>query len=511
MSTTAATGPHEPDLPDPDLPDPPSTNAPSPTTTPAGTGIAPVPRPAWWSVGAVAAVVGAVHVGFATPRGWWFDEALMLAIGRHHLDWGSADQPPVTPVLAALMDAIAPGNVLVLRLPAILATMAAVVLAALIARELGGDARAQTLTAVAQATGVWVALAGHWLTPYTLEPAQWLLLVWLLLRWRRVRDDRLLLALGVVLGLAAQTKFQVLLLALAVLGAVAVLGPRELLQRPRLWIGAGIALVIAAPTLVWQALHGWPQLRMGPIVAAESEFLYGGRPGVVSGLLLCGGLLGTVLAGYGLVRLVRDPALRDVRYLGAAFGVLFVLFALVPGRPYYLIGCYAPLAAIGAVGLQRRREAGHRRMCWVAWPAGALSAALAVAMLPLSVSLASPAVGDPLAADTVRAYDALPHAQRDRTAVMAQSYIYAAFLDVHAAPGTLPPAHSGNRSYGYFDPPAEDVDTVLYVGDTADELRPWFAEVRPAGRAGDVPLWLATGRLLPWSQFWPSLRHLDVQ
>jgi hypothetical protein len=32
------------------------------------------------------------------------------------------------------------------------------------------------------------------LTPYSLEPSQWLLLVWLLVRWVRLRDDRLLLS-----------------------------------------------------------------------------------------------------------------------------------------------------------------------------------------------------------------------------------------------------------------------------------------------------------------------------
>lgn len=52
------------------------------------------------------------------------------------------------------MDTIAPGSLLALRLPAVLATAAAVVVAALIARELGGDRRAQVLTAVAQATAV---------------------------------------------------------------------------------------------------------------------------------------------------------------------------------------------------------------------------------------------------------------------------------------------------------------------------------------------------------------------
>ena len=79
--------------------------------------------------------------------------------------------------------------------------------------------------------------------------------------------------------MAAQTKFQVLLLAAVMLASVAVLGPRALLRRPQLWAGAGIAAAIAAPTLIWQALHGWPQLRMGPIVASEAASLYQGRPG----------------------------------------------------------------------------------------------------------------------------------------------------------------------------------------------------------------------------------------
>ena len=107
-----------------------------------------------------------------------------------------------------------------------------------------------------------------------------MLLVWLLIRWQRVRDDRLLLALGVVIGIAAMTKFQVMLLCLVLLVAVAIWGPRELLRRPLFWAGAALAALNAAPTLIWQHLHGWPQFRMTPVVAGEAEALYGGRPGI---------------------------------------------------------------------------------------------------------------------------------------------------------------------------------------------------------------------------------------
>lgn len=168
-----------------------------------------VPPLAVRAVAVITAAVGIAQLGAAVAgRGYWFDEVYMLAIGRSHLDWGSADQPPLTPALAALSDSLFTDSIVALRVPAILATMGAVVLAALIAREIGCDGRAQTLAAAAQATALWAAVGGHWLTPYVLEPMSWLVLLWLLVRWIRLRDDRLLLALGAVAGIAAMTKFR---------------------------------------------------------------------------------------------------------------------------------------------------------------------------------------------------------------------------------------------------------------------------------------------------------------
>lgn len=408
------------------------------------------------------------------------------------------------------MDQVAPGSLPALRVPAVPATAAAVVVAALIARELGGDRRAQVLTAGAQATALWVTLAGHWLTPYTLEPVQWLLLFWLLTRWVRVRDDRLLLMLGVVVGVAAETRFQVLALCAALVLGVLVAGPRELLARPMLWAGAGTAALLAAPTLLWQARHAWPQLQMGPIVVAEADALYGGRWGVAVLMVLGAGVAGTVLSLYGVFRLLGAAELRAYRFLGIAAVAMYVLFVVAVGRPYYLGGLYGLLAAAGALGLQRRREAGRRRWSWTAWPAYALGTALAGALLALSPTLVSPAVPEQIARDAAAAYRALPPQQRDRTAVFGRSYIYAAFVDAYGGRYGLPAAHSGNRSYGYFTPPGQDVDAVLSIGGTGDDLRPFFTDVRRVGRSGDAELWLATGRTGPWSQIWPRMRTLSV-
>lgn len=461
---------------------------------------------------AIAVVTGIAHLAASFDGGYWFDEAYMLAIGREHLDFGSADQPPLAPLLAGLMDLLAPDSLVALRLPAVLATAAAVLVAGLVARELGGDRRAQVLTAGAQATTLWTSLAGHWLTPYALEPLEWSVLFWLLTRWLRRRDDRLLLVFGAVAGIAAETKFQVLLLALALLLSVLVLGPRELLRRPLLWAGAGIAAVIAAPTLIWQAAHGWPQLRMGAIVTAEAGPLYGGRAGLAVALLVLAGVAGTALSLYGSWRLLRAPELREHRFLALTAIALYAFFVVVPGRPYYLNGMYAVLAAAGALGLQRRREAGSGRGRWIAWPAFGLSAAVAVTVLVASGQATSPEVGRRIAERAAAVYRGLPPEQRDDAVVMGRSYIHAAYVDAYSSAYDLPKAYSPNRSYGYFPPPPEGRGTVVYVGDQPpQELRPHFAEVRQVAGGADGPgVWLCSGKERPWSSLWPELRSLVV-
>lgn len=478
----------------------------------------PPPRVAVRPVGLVAGLVLVVHLVAAGVPRRWFDEDLMLAIGRHHLDVGAVDQPPLTPLLARLADTVAPGSQVVLAAPAALAAAVTVGLTALMARELGGDARAQTLAALVQATLPAAVQFGHWLTPYSLEPVLWATVLWLLVRWTRRRDDRLLLVLGLVVGVAVWVRVAVVALGVAVLLAVVVVGPRELLRRPALWAGVAGAVLLDAPTLLWQATHGWPQLAMADVVAAETLAIYGSPLLVALHGLAVVGPAALVLSGVGLVALARQPCWRAYRFVAVAFGLLFTAVVLSVGRHYYLVGLYPALVATGVVVLQHRRQRGHSRR---AWPALAATTVLAVAALASSVVLASPRFGDALVEATAAAYRDLPAETRARTALGADPYVYAAFLDA-APPGTgLPPAVGTDRAYGWFAPPPEHQDRLLLVGDP-ERLAPWFTDVRPVGSvAAPTPLgtygglveesttvWLLTGRTQPWATIWLQARDL---
>src|ERR1700736_3736243 len=84
----------------------------------------------------------------ADRYGWHRDEFYYLASARHPA-LGYVDYPPITPLLARVDQAIFPGSLPGLRLLTVLAGAAIIVVAALIAHELGGNRLAQGLAGLA--------------------------------------------------------------------------------------------------------------------------------------------------------------------------------------------------------------------------------------------------------------------------------------------------------------------------------------------------------------------------
>lgn len=295
-----------------------------------------------------------------------------------------------------------------------------------------------------------------------------------------------------------------------VLLSALLLGPRELLRRRALWLGALVAVVATVPTLVWQARHDWAYTRMSQVVAAESP----GHWGFLRDGLLSAGVGAGVLAFlFGLWSLLRSPQLRDCRFLGLAAVSTVVAFLVLQGRANYVFGLFAVPFAAAATELARYRWARWRFV----WPAFALSAVIAVAALPiypLSTVDKLPPYWGPVTIGATFAqgelpveqlgrlitdtYVALPPDVRAHTAVYAEIYPFAAAAEYQGIP-----VYSGHRAYWYFGPPPEDARNVLFAGFDPKLLGPYFSRTTTLV---DGLMWLETGRTQPWAQFWPALR-----
>src|SRR6185295_13897647 len=113
-------------------------------------------RPAPFASPRVAAAAVALAASFTLvlilssvlgPYGWFIDELYYIACANR-LAWGYVDHPPLSIAVLALMRALAGDAMWALRLPAALAAGATALVAALLARRLGGGAFAQSLAAL---------------------------------------------------------------------------------------------------------------------------------------------------------------------------------------------------------------------------------------------------------------------------------------------------------------------------------------------------------------------------
>ena len=116
-----------------------------------------------------------------------------------------------------------------LRLVAALAGGVAVLLCGLVARELGGDRRAQAVAcALALATPVLFGASALFQTvPF--DQVVWAALFWLAARLLRTEDPRLWLGIGVVAGMGLLTK-QTVVFPLGALATAMLLWRRDLLR-----------------------------------------------------------------------------------------------------------------------------------------------------------------------------------------------------------------------------------------------------------------------------------------
>jgi 4-amino-4-deoxy-L-arabinose transferase-like glycosyltransferase len=481
----------------------------------------PVP---WKAVGLVSGAAVVLLLLVSTRYGWHRDELYFLESGKDHLSWGYVDQPPFTPFVARLADAVAPGNLAVLRLLPALTTGVSILLGTLIARELGGRKCSQIAGAGAVAAGGFTLGVGHLLSTAAFDMTAWLALLWLTARLLRTRDPRWWVAFGGIAGVALLNKHLVVLLALTVVAALVVERRWELLGSRWLVVGGALALAIGAPNLIWQAQHDWPQLDMAQ---ALSDRLAGeNRSTLVPLQLLYSGPVLLPILWAGARWLGRDDAGRTFRALLWAWPIGLVVAFATAGRPYYVLPLTTTVLLAGCVAFERADRVMLMRLLIV--PNAIVSAFLSLPLLPVSAVGVTGAVNEAVAetvgwpelvdqvADVVHG---LPADEQDRVVLLAGTYGEAGALDRFGPARGLPRAYSPHNGYADFGHPSVDDATVVAVRAGHLDLERHFDSCAVVGRvdnghdidneAQGQPIQVCHGLRGTWRDVWDDLRFLS--
>ena len=475
-------------------------------------------------VGVAAVAVLALHLATNGLYDFHRDSLYYLDSARHPA-WGYVDYPPVTPMIARLSLALFGSSVWGLRLWPSLAGAMMVVLAALIARELGGGRAARLLAALGAATSL-VLLGANWLfQTVTFDQLVWMTCLWIAARLLRTGDHWLWIALGALIGIGLETKYTVVALIIGLIAGTLLTPFRRQLLTPWPWIAAAIAFAIFLPNLVWQIGNDWPsvQYTLNHKVTQSSDF------SPLSFLANQLALIGPVAIPIwiaGLAWLLRSPTLR---MLGIAAAVPFVLYLFV-GKDYYVGPLHPFLIAAGACALEAW-TANKRR--WLRPTAGVALTAQALILLPVALPVLPeaamaksklPAVRKDFA-DTVgwhdlvgqvaQVYDSLSPPDRSRAAILTDNYGEAGAINTYGPALGLPTAVSGQLTYYYWRPRSFD-GPVIAVGLDRSFLETLFATCDQVGTISNsyglqneefgAPIDVCRTRLLSQDELWSRLK-----
>ena len=490
----------------------------------------------------LAAAVFLLRLPLANRYDVFRDELYFIVCGRHP-SFGYVDQPPLVPLLSAAFFSLGHQTWL-LRVPALLAAAALVWLTVRFARLLGGgDGAAWTAGIMAAVAPMFLGMFATFNTT-VFEPLAWTAVAYALARAAVLDDRRALVWAGIVTGLAMEAKYAIPAWLIA-LGIGLLLTPeRRLLARRELWLGFALAVVIAIPSIAWQAAHGWP--------FAELVRAAGDKNTIVPPLAFIGNqifVLNPLFAPIWIAGIMAPFAWRDLaaaRFIALAFLVVAAIIIASHGKDYYLA---ARLPA--AVRARRRRVRAHRAACGGAHrlphrgrralgdrgparacdlaAAGArrLHAAPARRAPQAEKSFAGTALPQEFADqlgwhDFVRevgqAWSSLPPDVRAHTSVLVDNYGEAAAIDVYGAPYGLPPALSGHNQYYLWGLRGQPATDLLRVQNRPERLRGYCADARvlgttssPYAMAYENGKSIAYCRRLhpPLAQFWPNLKNYN--
>jgi hypothetical protein len=338
----------------------------------------------------------------------------------------------------------------------------------------------------------------------------------------RLRTTGSWLLAGLLGGIGLENKDTVAALLLGVVVGL-VVARRDVLRTPGPWLAGGLAVLLAVPNVVWDAVHGWPNLEMARVLSERS----GGPLGSLASLPL----LLLVLAGPPLVGLwilgVRRLARPDHRWLLVAVVTVVVVLTAGGGKIYYPAPVLVALFAAGAVHVEMTSRSRWR------WPA-LIGAAAVIAVffgypvLPIRTEDALREVnptnletyGWPEFVDQVRAVAA---ALPPGTPIFTSNYGEAGALTILGPERGLDnPVLSAQNAYSDWGPPPGTPDTVLCACEFQRAyLDRFWADVTvlapitiPDGVHNQESDAHATLYLLreprgSWAQLWPSLTHYD--
>lgn len=476
----------------------------------------------------IALAVALLHLFTNTRYGFHRDELQFLSDARH-LDWGFVAYPPLTPVIERISLSLFGISLVGLRLFSVLAQAAVVVIAGLMARDLGGARLAQVTAALAVAFSPLPLFSGTEFQYTSFDLLWWVLTAWFIIRLLKSDDPRWWLPIGATLGIGLQTKYSIVFFIAGILGGLLFTRSRRYFLSAWFWSGVALALLIFLPNLLWLVHHDFISYHFLQHIHARDVAIGRANGFLRDQLLICANPFADPLWLAGLILFLRSARLRPLAFM---YLIPLALFFFAKGRGYYMAPAYPMLLAMGAAGAERWLASlprlASRVIQSVFFTGLAVGAAYITAIVvPLAASgplrnFALQRNGDlreefgwtELVRTVASIRDSLPPSQQSSVGVLVGNYGEQGAIEIYGPAYRLPPPISMTNSAwlrGYPTPPPT---TLLVLGFSQAAADRAFTACHLAGHNGNSEgikneesqshpdIFVCGPPRLPWPIFW---------
>ena len=465
----------------------------------------------WRLVAAFSAATVLIHFLTNGAYGYFRDELYFMACGEH-LSWGYVDLPPMVAAIARFSRATMGNSLFSIRFFPALAGGATVALAGVFAWELGGGLFAQFLAMLtAMVTPIFLGLSTI-LTMNGFDPIFWMGGAWALIRIIKTGDPRWWLMFGISAGLGLENKESIVFFGGCVLLALMLTPQREVMFNRWFILGGLIAVVIAMPTAIWQALHNFPMLEeLGNVKASNKNTPLTMLSFFAGQVLQLNPLAAPVWIG-GLYFFLFAERGKRFRVFGLTYILLWIAFVVLRGKVYYIAPIYPLMIGAGAVlleGVSIWRPLIRYALPAVVLLSGMLISPNAIPVLPVDTfiryqhalgiqapKMETSALADlpqlyadmfgweEMTATVAKIYQGLTLEQQQNAAIYASNYGEAAAIDFFGPRYRLPKAISGHMAYYIWGPPQHPVKVLIAIEGDEDGYRRAFGKVRSVAAFG---------------------------
>src|SRR5438876_6431723 len=486
-----------------------------------------------------------LHLYFNNRYGYFRDEFDYMACGDH-LAWGYVDHPPLIPFLMKVSRLMLGDSLRSIRIIPALATSAAVILTAMIARELGGRRFAIVLSALAFIAVPMYLNDGSVMTTNCLEPLLWMGCVYFAILAIKREAPRYWLWFGVVAGIGLEEKYAIAVFGFAVVVGLLLTEQRRIFASKWIWLGGALAFLIFVPNLIWNIQNHWPFAELMHNIKAD------GRDVVLSPaayfaqqVLIVNPILAPIWIA-GVLAFLFSARLKPYRFLGWCYLTALTAFVILKGKNYYLAPIYPVCLAAGAAVIES--YIARSRQLWLkpalvvlilaggTWIAPVVMPVLPIEQfisyidkLPFKVPrsehshmrailpqhFADEFGWEEIIAAVNQAYSRLSPEERARCGIFAQNYGQAGAIDFFGGRYGLPLALSGHQTYFLWGPRGYSGNCLIVLDDSPEVLERHFECVEYLGKSAynpyalerEIPVFICHGaKFGSLAEVWPQLK-----